>query len=115
MKTLTGKRTKIRSKKVILYVYPFFNHWFGAEVYLKEPTIDKWGTNKKNEKPFEIAIATLFDVMGIKTDYEKFDYDYFKKKFENEEGGFKGGLMAEPLKVTGILPIDKEGNIIFAF
>jgi hypothetical protein len=115
MKTLTGKKKIARVKLVTLYVCPFFNHWFGAEVYLKKPVIDQFGLSSGDERPYEVSIRQLFDFMGIKEDYEKFDYDHYKKEFENEEGGFQGGLMAEMIKVRGIMPVDKDENIIFAF
>jgi hypothetical protein len=53
--------------------------------------------------------------MGIKDDYENYNYKHYEKVFEDLDGGFKGGLVAETIKITGFMPIDKEGEIIFAF
>jgi hypothetical protein len=115
MKTLTGKKKVIKSKKVTLYVSPFYNHYYACEIYTKKPIIDEWGLDVNKQRPFECSIDRLFDVMGIKDDYTSFDYKHYEKVFEDSEGGFKGGLMAELIKIVGIMPVDSNGEIIFAF
>jgi len=115
MKTLTGEKKVIKSKKVTLYIAPFYNHFYACAVYFKKPLIDIWGLDANNQTSYQCSTDRLFNVMGIKEDYKAFDYEHYKTVFKNEEGGFKGGLIAEVIKIVGIMPVDDDGEIIFAF
>lgn len=113
MKHLTGNKTL--TKKITFFIVPYFDMYYGAMAYMEKPEIDKWGLNTKEERGYQISIAILYDYLGINDNFENYDYDKYKKVFEDEEGGFKGGLVAETIKITGNMPVDKEGDIIFAF
>jgi len=117
MIVISNPHHKIRTATDTIYVVPFFNMYFGCQVYLTNPIINEWGLNDKDEAGIQVCTETLFDFLGIQMDYKKLDYYYHTNKFKDKETefthGFQGGLMAEPMKLTANFPIDKHGKIIF--
>lgn len=109
---LKGDIKKAKLKKVILYIVPFYNHYYGVLVFNKKPILDEWGFDDKLNKPHETTMNILLDYLGINFDYKKLDFDFYKNEFKKNKRHFEGGLMAEVIKIEAVVPIDSNKNPI---